>query len=447
MKFKDQWRFVRRNMKRSKSRIFMTVLATAMGCAFLIVLASVGFGLHDTLVKDMLENRTVTQIQIAGKDHDGEFQQITDKEIEELESMENIKAVTRRMNLRQSPTYQIEDYTGYGQTVVAHFPSEIKAGLELADGRLPEADNEVVVGSHFSEQLVSTESEQEEIYDENGDIKEAYQYDEGLAGKEIDMIVTKSSSNGEEEESKTISLKVTGVVEAPARDWMRDNTVYISKTILAEVGAFTGTARGARSSQEDRHVAQNSEGYDEVYGYANSMEEISDISSDLKDQGYHVYSAADELKNLNMLFTIAKTGLIFIGTIAIIIASIGIYNTMTMAVTERTPDIGIMKAMGAHPKKIKQIFLLESSYIGLLGAIIGTIAAYLISLLVNTGLPMILEAAFQESLPEGFKFSAIPLSLILISVGICLLVTIISGLKPAKRATQVDVLKAIRREI
>ena len=116
----------------------------------------------------------------------------------------------------------------------------------------------------------------------------------------------------------------------------------------------------------------------------------------------------------------------------------GIYNTMTMAVTERAPDIGIMKAIGANPKTIKQIFLLESSYIGIVGALIGTIVAYLVSFLVNLGLPLIIEFAFQEELPEQLQFSMIPVSLVLISVGICLLVTILSGLRPAKRATQID---------
>ncbi len=64
---------------------------------------------------------------------------------------------------------------------------------------------------------------------------------------------------------------------------------------------------------------------------------------------------------------------------------------MTMAVTERAPDIGIMKAIGANPKTIKQIFLMESTFIGLAGALIGTAVAYLISFLVNVGVPMILE--------------------------------------------------------
>ena len=77
--------------------------------------------------------------------------------------------------------------------------------------------------------------------------------------------------------------------------------------------------------------------YDEVKIYAKNMEAVQSISDQLKEKNYASYSVVNELKEVNMVFMIAKAGLIFIGTIAILIASIGIYNTMTMAVTERAP--------------------------------------------------------------------------------------------------------------
>ena len=64
MTFKDQFKFVRQNLKKNKSRLFMTVLATAIGVAFLIVLASVGFGLHKSIISDMMQNQLVTQVEI-----------------------------------------------------------------------------------------------------------------------------------------------------------------------------------------------------------------------------------------------------------------------------------------------------------------------------------------------------------------------------------------------
>ncbi|QGH33100.1 FtsX-like permease family protein [Gracilibacillus salitolerans] len=442
MTFKDQWRFVRNNMKRSKSRIFMTVLATAMGVAFLIVLASVGFGLHTTFIDDIIRDRSVTQMQIGGIEKEDGYAPITDEEIEELEKVEGMKAVTRQQTLRQTPLFNIDDYSGNTETVVSHFPSELKAGMELTEGDLPEEPYEAVVGPHFLENLYPEDLPADaEIYDEEGMLKEEFKYDESLIGQEIEMVV-EQNVDGETEEHP-ITLTITGIVEPPSRGWMQDRQVYISEEVLAEVETFTETTRGAIHPEVEEEIT----GYDNVYGYADTLEEVQEISNYLSEQNYLVYSAANELEYLNTFFTIAKAGLIFIGTIAIIIASIGIFNTMTMAVTERTSDIGIMKAIGAHPKKIKQIFLLESSYIGLLGATIGTIVAYVISILLNIGLPWIIESAFEQELPEGFQFSSIPASLILIAAVICLIVTIISGLKPAKRATQIDVLKAMRREI
>ena len=153
------------------------------------------------------------------------------------------------------------------------------------------------------------------------------------------------------------------------------------------------------------------------------------------------------MKEINMIFMIIKAGLIFIGTIAILIASIGIYNTMTMAVTERAPDIGIMKAIGANPRTIKNIFLLESSYIGLVGALVGTLVSYGISFAVNFGIPLAIKQFFGENPPDDLVFSSIPWSLPVICFVITYLVTIISGLRPAKRATEIDVLRAMRREM
>ncbi|RCW73053.1 ABC transporter permease [Saliterribacillus persicus] len=445
MTFKDQWRFVMQNIKKSKSRVFMTILATAMGVTFLIVLASVGFGLHDSIVKETLEDRAITKIQVAGlEDESGNGQGLTDKEIKEIEAMQGIKTVTRRIHLSQSPTFSLEDYTGYAQnTVVAHFPSELEAGLELAKGEFPEDENEIIVGHDFISGLTPENIDTEELYDEEGRLKEEYMYEESLLGKTITLTVLNSL-----EEEHQVQLEIVGMTQKPARDWMQDSTVFITEKVLREIEAFTGTPKGEVLTEEESSTqVQQEEVYDDVYAYADNLEAVEPVTEALKGKNYYIYSVADELKNINIMFTIAKAGLIFIGTIAIIIASIGIYNTMTMAVTERTPDIGIMKAMGAHPKVIKQIFLLESSYIGIIGAVIGTAVAYLISVLVNIGLPFIIETAFDEQLPEGLTFSSIPWSLILISVVICLSVTILSGLKPAKRATKIDILRALRRDI
>lgn len=448
MRLKDQFQFVRQNMKKNRTRLFMTILATAMSVAFLIVLASVGFGLHKSIVKETLERRIVTEIEVPGKEEPNNgFRQLTDEDISYFEEIDEIKAVTRRKSL-QNYTFEVDDHLTDAQAVVAHMPSETKAGLELSEGRLPKTENEVVVGYHFVENLRPNRELSEELYDEKGQIKEEFRYKEGLIGKDIIMNVIKFEDGKEIKEP--LEVTVVGIRKKPTKEWEYDSIVFVSEGVLEQVEEFTGTPRGMMKDPNNPDMELPdiaSDQYDQVNIYAQDMEAVKDITAELEKNNYPSYSVINELKDVNVMFTIVKTGLIFIGTIAIIIASIGIYNTMTMAVTERAPDIGIMKAIGGNPKTIKKIFLLESSYIGLIGAAVGTLVAYAISFIVNFGLPLIIKQAFGEEPPEGLIFSHIPYTLPIISFIICYLVTILSGLRPAQRATKVDVLQAMRREV
>ncbi|MEH7491528.1 ABC transporter permease [Neobacillus niacini] len=451
MKLRDQFRFVRQNMKKNRTRVYMTILATAMGCAFLIVLASVGFGLQKSVVKEMTERRIMTQIDVYGQEtkENGEYRQLDSKDVQAFEEMSDVKAVTRRKMLQQEGFYSIGNYQQSTQTVVANFPSEIKAGFELSEGSLGKGKTEVVVGYNFPLNLAVKGEQTNEFFDEQGQLKEEYRYNGKLIGETIDLTVRKIEDGKEIE--KVYSVTVVGISKKPTKEWTEDRSVYISEELLKEIEVFTGTPKGIildsanQVNLADLEASKNT--FDDVKVYAKNMEAVQGIVDNLKKKDYATYSVVNELKEVNLMFAIAKAGLIFIGTIAILIASIGIYNTMTMAVTERAPDIGIMKAIGANPRTIKRIFLLESSYIGLIGAFIGTIVSYCISYAVNFVIPLIIKQAFGEETPPKLIFSDIPLSLPIICIVICYGVTILSGLRPAQRATRVDVLRAMRREV
>ncbi|MDF2661702.1 MAG: ytrF, partial [Paenibacillus sp.] len=93
------------------------------------------------------------------------------------------------------------------------------------------------------------------------------------------------------------------------------------------------------------------------------------------------------------------------------------------------------------------IFLLESGFIGLLGAVIGIIVSYALSITVNAALPVLIQSFLNEQVPDGFRFSLIPPLLTVLAAVISLGVAVLSGARPAKRATQVDVLRALRRDV
>lgn len=151
---------------------------------------------------------------------------------------------------------------------------------------------------------------------------------------------------------------------------------------------------------------------------------------------------------MNLLFLALKAGLIFVGTIAILIASIGIFNTMTMAVTERTREIGVMKAIGASPKLIQRLFVMESAYIGVIGTVIAVIISYIVSFTANYAIPKILYMATNEKefLTTEIQFSAIPWQLVVIAAAISIGVAVLSGWRPARKATKIDVIQALRQD-
>ncbi|WP_141503540.1 ABC transporter permease [Paenibacillus luteus] len=184
------------------------------------------------------------------------------------------------------------------------------------------------------------------------------------------------------------------------------------------------------------------------FGFQKSItEEITSFGKITEVSIYGKTNTSGEMTKVDSVFLFVKLGLLFVGAIAVLIAAIGIYNTMTMAVTERTQDIGIMKAIGASPSSIRSIFLIESSFIGIVGTLIGTIVAFGVSLAANRLIPIILSKQNESNEPMNFVFSDIPYSLIGVSAAISIGIAILSGMRPARRATEVDVLKALRRDL
>ncbi|UVI31653.1 ABC transporter permease [Paenibacillus spongiae] len=414
MKTSDKLRFVKQNMAKNKSRIFMTILATAMGCTFLMMIASVAFGLQRSLVDDMMQGQTLTEIQIHGKKNGDSHEAITQADADRFKKRDGVKAVTAQRFTQGEVT--LEGYKSSPSAIVTNFEEETKAGLQLSEGRMPKNGTEAIVGYHFAQQLMKAGTEDA--------------YTGSLLGKQIEFRATGYNPATEKEESLgMVKLTIVGLTTKPDKEWLQSTELYLDDSI------------------QDRLFHKDFETHPNVKVYAESADQVTAMSKALRDEGYSLYSVADTIKEMDLVFLIMKIGLIFVGTIAVLIASIGIYNTMTMAVTERSQDIGIMKAIGANPKTIRSIFLLESFGIGLFGALIGLAAAYGLSAVINAVVPIIIESALDGEAPEGFTFTYIPFSLTLVSVGISLGVAVLSGMRPAARATRIDVLRALRRDI
>lgn len=432
MQFKDQIDFIRQHMKRNKLRVATTILAATMGCAFLIILASIGFGLHQTITNDVLDNNLVTEIEVAGKSGektDLAPSEIPDAEVQKMRSMQHVVAVVERTRPDAETMAVIGERNAYSNVILSSMEEERKAGFGLSEGEMPASADEVVVGYHMASQLL-TEAEREK--EANGE--EVGGFAGSLIGQTIEVQLTPYLYEREEQpEMSSWEFVVTGIAKEPSKDWMTDNTIYADSSWGAVFNETLGL--------ED--------GYENILVYADELQNVGGITNALKEDGYYVYSVTEELGSMNVFFTALKAGLIFVGTIAVLIASIGIFNTMTMAVTERTREIGVMKAIGAQPKLIRKLFLMESAAIGLIGTALAVVISYGISILSNWLIPIIVMSSLGEEQPQDFTLviSTIPWQLVVIASVISIGVAMVSGWRPARKATQIDIIQALRQEM
>ena len=427
MLFKDQLQYVLQHMKKNKLRLTMTVLAAMIGCSFLIVLASIGFGIQQTLENEILNDKTVTEIELWND------QVLSEDDREFIENIDHVNVVLNKASMSNSIQATFEDRELGTEGTLFDMEARKKLPSELSEGRLPEKANEIVVGYHFAQSLLNEEdikaieqksieaAAQETYYD---GAEEGYKGD--LINKEVELAFY-DIEKGEYRAATT--FKIVGILDKPIYEFAIDSSIQFSDKVIEQF--------------------PNLDFYPFSVIYVDSVEHIMPVLDLLKENNYQVYSSVEQLEELDLFFLIFKIGLIFVGTIAILIASIGIFNTMTMAVTERTREIGVLKAIGASPSLIQRLFLMESTFIGVLGTVLAIILSYGISFAANAILPYVVSFAMSDDsfANTDLIFSSIPLSLVLIAGGISIVVAIISGLRPARNATQIEVIQALRQEL
>jgi putative ABC transport system permease protein len=169
---------------------------------------------------------------------------------------------------------------------------------------------------------------------------------------------------------------------------------------------------------------------------------VEGIETSIKNMGFGTFSLLDATKNLRVFFTIFDMLLFIFGSLALAVATLGIINTLVMAILERRREIGILKALGAADRDVKQLFFVEAGVMGLLGGILGVGFGWLVGRAVTIGTNLYLK---RQSLPSTDVFS-VPWWLVLLAIAIAVLVSLVAGLYPASRAARLNPVEALRYE-
>jgi ABC-type antimicrobial peptide transport system permease subunit len=175
--------------------------------------------------------------------------------------------------------------------------------------------------------------------------------------------------------------------------------------------------------------------------HVDSPEYVDEVARSVRELGMGALTPADQLGIVNTAYAYLEGVLSLVGFISLVVASLGISNTLYMAIYERTREIGVWKAVGATKATVRTLFTLEAGAIGLLGGAAGLTIAWT----VGQGINAVARATFAQDF-ASFALSAFPSWLVLAVLGFSVLIGVLAGLLPANRAAGLDPVAALRQE-
>jgi ABC-type antimicrobial peptide transport system permease subunit len=185
------------------------------------------------------------------------------------------------------------------------------------------------------------------------------------------------------------------------------------------------------------------EQYSQIKLITANVNDISKLRKQIESLGFQTSSPIDTVDQINQIFKYFNVILAGFGSIGMIVAVLGMFNTLTVSLLERTSEIGLMIALGGRNRDMRRLFTIEASLLSLLGAVTGII----IALIVETAMNLSINAyARSRGVTENFSIFATPIWLIAAAIIFMILIGRLVVLLPAYRASRIDPIDALRRE-
>ena len=242
---------------------------------------------------------------------------------------------------------------------------------------------------------------------------------------------------------KKVSAVVSGLLNGEPGVYTMD-----SVSIFADLDETVKALKKANPGKALPGQDTNSEGrptgtflYSRFVLETDSVEDAEALHKLTRELGYDAQADIEWIKQVQQQALLIQAVFGGIGAISLLVAAIGIANTMMMSVYERTKEIGVMKVLGARLGDIRKLFLLEAAGIGFFGGLLGTALSLLLSGLLNDALGPTLGNGMGGS---ATTISIIPGWLLLAGIGFATFIGTVAGLLPAQRAMRLSALEAIR---
>jgi putative ABC transport system permease protein len=344
--------------------------------------------------------------------------------LEELRAIPGVEAVIPRDYLMAGGLLKYQKLEG-GVNIIGIDTDDLASlGLEASEGTTALDRGQIIVGVMV----------QNNFYDPKMRPGQEPPPPPQLFGQQLQMVVSKYDAQGVESR-KNLSLRVAGVLTETRgeSDW----SVYMP---LDQVKALNEWAM-------NRRINYNKDGYSQVIVKVSDVDQVLDISEQITSMGFQAFTPQSFVQGINNFYIILQFIFGGVGAIALLVAAIGIANTMAMSILERTREIGLMKAVGATNRDVLAIFLGEAAGIGFLGGLGGVIIGWLAGAGLNVIAIVYLasQAGQQGGMPPSVAVYT-PYWLPLFALLFATFIGMISGLYPALRAATMIPVQALKYE-
>lgn len=449
MKPRDLTDLALRNLREAILRNVLTTLGVAVGVASLVAMLSLGVGLQQLASRRLSQSGLFDTIFVTPKnsfrgvgrarremESDKPPRPLDEVARKEFEKLPNVIEVFPQIRFFTEVRFNNKPYA----TVVAGLP-ESSRNSGAFDG---------MQGNFFSSPTAEEAILQIEFAKDLSDkpasllgqaITLRYAERQAIPAAGDSSSAPSEASEGFSVVPKELKLKIIGVVETePAAGYGG----YGNARLLMPLD----TASTLRAAQVNdlrdivRGSTANKVTFPSLSVRASSPSKVEALEASIKSMGFNAFSLLDASKSLRTFFSVFDLLLGIFGSLALAVATLGIVNTLVMAILERRREIGVLKALGAADADVQQLFFVEAGVMGLFGGFLGVFFGWALGRAITFGTNVYLK---RQAL-NPIELSSVPWWLILAGIVFAVLVSLAAGLYPASRAAKLNPVDALRYE-